>query len=128
MCAIQGCRSCAKGLRRKVWTGTKILSPNICYFVVILRFVEIYALFGNLWAKKCFLFRSKTVFLRQEVYYYTVYISYYTDLDFQICKYAQKQRICRENSKYESIATVGEIRVYWRADFQSGSRVLKKVF
>ena len=30
--------------------------------------------------------------------------------------------------KYESFATVGEIRVYWRADFQSGSRVLKKVF
>ena len=26
---------------------------------------------------------------------------------------------------YESIATVGEIRVWWRADFQSGSRVLK---
>ena len=30
--------------------------------------------------------------------------------------------------RYESIATVGEIRVWWRADFQSGSRVLKKVF
>ena len=29
---------------------------------------------------------------------------------------------------YESIATVGEIRVWWMADFQSGSRVLKKVF
>ena len=29
---------------------------------------------------------------------------------------------------YDSIATAGEIRVYWRADFQSGSRVLKKVF
>ena len=28
----------------------------------------------------------------------------------------------------ESFATVGEIRVWWRADFQSGSRVLKKVF
>ena len=28
----------------------------------------------------------------------------------------------------DSIATVGEIRVYQRADFQSGSRVLKKVF
>ena len=27
---------------------------------------------------------------------------------------------------YESIATVGESRVWWRADFQSGSRVLKK--
>ena len=26
---------------------------------------------------------------------------------------------------YDSIATVGEIRVRWRADFQSGSRVLK---
>ena len=30
-------------------------------------------------------------------------------------------------AEYESFATVGEIRVYWRADFQSGSRVLKKV-
>ena len=29
---------------------------------------------------------------------------------------------------YESFATVGEIRVWWRAYFQSGSRVLKKVF
>ena len=32
------------------------------------------------------------------------------------------------NCVYESFATVGEIRVWWRADFQSGSRVLKKVF
>ena len=32
------------------------------------------------------------------------------------------------SSSYESIATVGEIRVWWRANFQSGSRVLKKVF
>ena len=30
--------------------------------------------------------------------------------------------------RYESFATVGEIRAWWRADFQSGSRVLKKVF
>ena len=34
----------------------------------------------------------------------------------------------RDEISYESIATVGEIRVWWRADFQSGSRVLKKVF
>ena len=27
---------------------------------------------------------------------------------------------------YETIADVPEIRVWWRADFQSGSRVLKK--
>ena len=30
--------------------------------------------------------------------------------------------------EYESIATVGKSQVWWRADFQSGSRVLKKVF
>ena len=35
---------------------------------------------------------------------------------------------CANSSVYDSIATVGEIRVYWRADFQSGFRVLKKVF
>ena len=34
----------------------------------------------------------------------------------------------RRIRNYDSIATVGEIRVYRRADFQSGSRVLKKVF
>ena len=31
---------------------TEILSPNIRYFVAILRFVVIYALFGNFLAKK----------------------------------------------------------------------------
>ena len=39
------------GTRQKVWTRTKILSPNIRYFNE-LRFVAIYALFGDLWAKK----------------------------------------------------------------------------
>ena len=41
-----------------------------------------------------------------------------------------KQIECKTDgwSGYESFATVGEIRVYWRADFKSGSRVLKKVF
>ena len=29
---------------------------------------------------------------------------------------------------YDSLSDVGEIRVYQRADFQSGSRVLRKVF
>ena len=42
----------AKGLCQKVWTQTKILSPNIRYFVAILTFFVIYSLFGNLWAKK----------------------------------------------------------------------------
>ena len=58
----------AKALRRKVWTRTKIVSSNINYFVVIFRFVTIYALFGNLWATK--------VFFGQEVHYYMVFIAY----------------------------------------------------
>ena len=36
------------------------------------RFVAIYALFGDFWAKKS-LFGSKTVFFGQEVQYYMVY-------------------------------------------------------
>ena len=48
-----------KGLHQKVWTGTKILSPNIRYIVALLWFVAIYALFGRLWAKKS-PFGSKT--------------------------------------------------------------------
>ena len=40
-----------------------------------LRYVAIYALFGDLWAKKC-LFGSKTVFLGQEVHFYMVYIAH----------------------------------------------------
>ena len=88
-----------KGLRRKVWTRTKILSPNMRYFVATLRFVSILALFGRLWAKKCFL-GSKTVFLGQEVHYYIVYIAYFTELKLQMCDYAQKRHICREKCKY----------------------------
>ena len=32
------------------------------------------------------------------------------------------------NKTYDSMPDLGEIEVYQRADFQSGSRVLKKVF
>ena len=39
-----------------------------------------------------------------------------------------KRRIKKKKNTYDSIATVGEIRVWWRANFQSGYRVLKKVF
>ena len=49
--------------------------------------------------KKC-LFGSKTVFFRQEVHYYMVYIAYFTELNLQICYYAQKRRTYQENSKY----------------------------
>ena len=67
--------------------------PKHTLFCCELRFVAIYALFGDL-------FESKTVFLGQEVHYYMVYIAYYTELNWQICNHAQKRRIFRENSKY----------------------------
>ena len=79
-----------KGLRRKVWTLTKILSLNICH---------------TFWESlgKRMPFGSKTVLLGQEVHYYMVYIAYYTELDLQICDYALKLRICRGNSKYYAL-------------------------
>ena len=100
----QAGRSCskaqrAKGLRRKVWTQTKILNPNIQYFVSILRFVVIYALPGNLWAKKCS-FGSKNRVSWAKIHYYMVSITNYTELNLQICNYAQKQRICCKKSNY----------------------------
>ena len=70
----------------------KNFKPEHTLFCRELRFVAIYALFGDLWAKKC-LFGSKTVFLGQEVHYYMVYIAYFTELILQICDYAQKRRI-----------------------------------
>ena len=87
-----------KGLRRKFWTQTKILIPNIRYFVVILRSVAIYAVLEDFGQKYCLFFFVKTVFLRQEVHYYMVYFANYTELDLQICNYAQKRRICRKIS------------------------------
>ena len=52
------------------------LSTNIRYFVAILRFVLIYAVFGRLGAIKCF-FGTTTVFLGQELHYYMAYIGIY---------------------------------------------------
>ena len=63
--------------------------PEHMLFFCELRFVVIYALFGDLWANKP-LFGSKTVFLGQEVHYYMVYIAYFTELILQICNFAQK--------------------------------------
>ena len=49
-------------------------------------------------------------------------------VDFYLkCIFVKSQEIEAKNI-YDSLSDVGEIRVYQRADFQSGSRVLKKVF
>ena len=84
--------------REKVWTGTKILSPNIRYFVAKLKFVAIYTHFGNIWAKKE-LFWTKTVLFGQKSALVCCMYCVYT-VNVQICKYLQNQRICRQNSKH----------------------------
>ena len=57
--------------------------PGHTLFCRKLKFIAIYALFGDLWAKKC-LFGSKTVFFAKEVHYYMVYIAYFTELNSKI--------------------------------------------
>ena len=68
----------------------KNFKPEHTLFCHELRFVAIYALFGDLWAKKC-LFGSKTMFLGQEEHYDMVYIAYFTELILHFCDYAQKR-------------------------------------
>ena len=73
-----------KGLCRKVWIWTKILSPNVRYFFPKLRFVAIHALNGN--GQKSVFFLVKNSVFGQEVHYHMVYIAYYTELNLQNCK------------------------------------------
>ena len=54
--------------------------PEHTLFYRKLRFVAIYALPGDLWAKKC-PFGSKTVLFGQEMHYYMAYIAYYIELN-----------------------------------------------
>ena len=66
----QGDRSCAKARKafaEKFGLGRNFLALNMHYFVAILRFVAIYALFGRLLPQKCF-FGTTTVILGQEVH------------------------------------------------------------
>ena len=53
---------------------TKILSPNIGYFVANSRFVVIYALFGRLWAKSVFWAQNNVLWLRNALLYGTYII------------------------------------------------------
>ena len=93
-----------KSLRRKVWTWTKILSPNIDYFVAIERFVAIYALFGRLWAKKSVL---KYIFFSKKcaISWYILHI-----ILNQICKFA----ITRKNDRFVAkLAIMRLAKVLW---------------
>ena len=58
--------------------------PEHTLFCRKLRFVAIYALFGDLWAKKV-PFWVKNSVPWPEVHYYMEYIAYYADKNLQIC-------------------------------------------
>ena len=59
----------AEGVQRqegpspKRWNRRNILSPNIRYFVAIIRFIAIYALFGIYFGKKSAFLGQKQCFL-----------------------------------------------------------------
>ena len=87
--------SSAKGLRRKVWTRKKMLSPNIRYFVAILRFVAIYALFWKSKVKKVPFWVKNSVSWARSALLHGIYCILHW------VKFANLWwRICRENSKY----------------------------
>ena len=75
----------AEVAREHGWHPPKSLDPDKNFkpehtlFCRELRFVAIYALFGDFWVKKC-LFWLKTVFLGQEVHYYMVNIVKFVNL------------------------------------------------
>ena len=71
------------GAPRKSLDSDENFKPKHTLFCRQFSIVAIYALFGDLWARKC-LFGSKTAFLGQEVHYYMVYIAYFTELILQI--------------------------------------------
>ena len=100
---MQGGRSCmgARVAPAKSLDWDENFKPGYTLLCRELRFVAIYALFGDLWAKKVpFGVKTVQVFLGQEVHYYMAYFAYFNELDLQICVYAQKQRICRGNCEY----------------------------
>ena len=82
-------KSCGRGgsVRQKVWTLTKILSLYIRYFVVNSRFVANYIIFGRLFWAKC---AKKTMLHIQDMQFYIAYIEYYSEMNLQLCNYAQK--------------------------------------
>ena len=82
----------------------EILSTKIRYFVVNLRFVAIYALYGRFGEKSTF-FGTTKVFHGQELHYYMVYIAKYAEFD---CKFA----VTRKNDAVATkIANMGLTKI-----------------
>ena len=122
-----------EGPSQKSLISDENFKPQHTHFVPISRFVAIYALFGNLWTKKVFLWVKKSVSWARSALLHGL-SSYYTELNFQICNYAQKRRICRENSKYVldeiccgQTATLGSVKTCSIAHFFLYNGFLREV-
>ena len=89
-------RECAKGLRRKVWTQTKILSPNIRYFVAILRFVAIYAIFGRLKARNVLFWIKNSVSWARSALLYSTYCILYLEKSANLHLRAKTTHLARK--------------------------------
>ena len=63
---------------------TKILSPNIGYFVANSRFVAIYALFGRLWTKSVVLGPKQCFMVKKCIIIWYIYIVYYSEINLQL--------------------------------------------
>ena len=88
-----------KKKKKKFGLGRNFLAGTYAILLQIKICRNLLTFWRSLGKKKCQI-GSKTVFLGQEVHYNMVYIAYFTDLNLQICDYAQKQRNCRKNCKY----------------------------
>ena len=86
-----------KGLRGKVWFWTKILSLNIRRDIKICRDERTF--WKSLGKKRAFWVKNSVVWARKGTNN-TWYVLHNTQLNVQICKYVQKQSICRENSEH----------------------------
>ena len=71
----------------------------IRYFVAVLRFVAIYALFEDFRQEKCFFWGRKQCFFVQKVHYHMVYIAYLVKV--ANLRLRSKTTYCLENCKYE---------------------------
>ena len=77
-----------EGCSPKSLDSKKVSSTIIHYFVAILRFVAIYALFGRLWSKKFSFFGQKQCFLSMK----GTITWYILQIICQICKFATTRK------------------------------------
>ena len=115
-----------KGLCQKVWTQTKILSPNICHFVAILIFVTIDTLFGILSARKGLFWVINSVSWARRALIYSIYcISYIFYGNF--CPRRKAANFCHPVDYKLSKSSQTEVPFFWSLSAKSAHFRTKKM-